>query len=102
MRLDLFLKYSCIVARRTAAKHLCDAGSVLLNHRVAKASSLVSANDTLDILIGSRRRTYKILEVPAGQVSKKISSNLYLLIGESIVQDPLELFVPVGKGPHGN
>jgi ribosomal 50S subunit-recycling heat shock protein len=89
------------VGRRTTAKHLCDSGGVRLNQRVAKASSLVSENDTLDILIDSRRKTFKILKVPAGQVSRKVSSSLYVLTGESIIQDPLEPACAVRSGPTG-
>jgi len=103
LRLDIFLKYSCLVPRRAAAKRLCDAGGVWINHREAKASSLVRINDTLDILIGSRKRTLRILEIPAGQASRKIAPELYLLIGESIIQnqDPLESPGPLHKGPGG-
>ena len=73
----------------------------MLNQRVAKAASVVSANDTLEILIGSRRKTLKILEVPSGQVPKRISSSLYVLTGECIIHDPLEFPNPVGNGPGG-
>ena len=87
MRLDLFLKYSCLVPRRTVAKRLCESGAVVLNAHAAKASSAVAAGDTLELLVGSRRRTLKILEVPNGQVAKKTAASLYLLTGESVVED---------------
>jgi ribosomal 50S subunit-recycling heat shock protein len=87
LRLDLFLKYSCLVPRRTVAKRLCDSGQVFINHHAAKASAAVTAGDTLEIFLGSRKRTVKILEVPAGQVAKKIAPSLYLLTGDSVVQD---------------
>jgi ribosomal 50S subunit-recycling heat shock protein len=69
------------------AKRLCDSGRVVLNQHVAKAASPVAAGDTLEILVGSRKRTLKILEVPTGQISKKIAPSLYLLTGESSIQD---------------
>ena len=74
---------------------------MLLNQRVAKASSPVTVNDTLDICIGPRRKTLTILEVPTGQVSKKASSSLYQLTGEFNIPDPMELPGPIDKGAGG-
>ena len=38
MRIDKFLKVSRIIKRRTVANEACDAGRVLVNDRVVKAS----------------------------------------------------------------
>ena len=38
MRLDKFLKVSRLIKRRTVANEACDAGRVLVNGNVAKAS----------------------------------------------------------------
>jgi len=37
MRLDLFLKMSRLIKRRSLAKEICDAGCVQINGRIAKA-----------------------------------------------------------------
>ena len=41
MRLDKFLKVSRLIKRRTVANEACDAGRVLINGKVAKASTAV-------------------------------------------------------------
>ena len=55
MRVDLFLKESRIIKRRTIAKEFCDRGLVLLNGKTAKPSSEVKDGDTLNIKFGEKR-----------------------------------------------
>ena len=43
MRLDKFLKVSRLIKRRTVANEACDAGRVLVNGSVAKASVKVKS-----------------------------------------------------------
>ena len=43
MRLDKYLKVSRLIKRRTVANEACDAGRVLLNDKVARASAEVKA-----------------------------------------------------------
>ena len=47
MRLDLFLKWSRIVLRRTLAKAMCDAGRVSINGTEARAAHEVRVGDTI-------------------------------------------------------
>ena len=54
MRLDLVLKLSGLIKRRTIAKELADRGHILINDRVAKPSSEVKAGDTLELRLGNR------------------------------------------------
>ena len=49
MRLDKYLKVSRLIKRRTVANEACDAGRVLVNDKVAKASANVSPGDTITI-----------------------------------------------------
>ena len=55
MRVDLFLKESRIIKRRTIAKEFCDRGLVLLNGKTAKPSSEVKDGDTLNIKFGEKK-----------------------------------------------
>ena len=50
MRLDKFLKVSRLIKRRTVANEACDAGRVLVNDKVAKASVNVKAGDIIEII----------------------------------------------------
>ena len=49
MRLDKFLKVSRLIKRRTVAKEARDAGKVLINGKIAKASDNVNVGDTITI-----------------------------------------------------
>ena len=49
MRLDLLLKQTGLIKRRTIAKELVDLGRVLINDKVAKPSSEVKENDNLTL-----------------------------------------------------
>lgn len=63
MRLDKFLKVSRLIKRRTVANEACDAGRVLVNGKVAKASQNVKAGDVLEIQFGTRTVKAEVLDV---------------------------------------
>ncbi len=63
MRLDKFLKVSRLIKRRTVANEACDAGRVLVNGKVAKASQSVKAGDVLEIQFGTRTVKAEVLNV---------------------------------------
>ena len=63
MRLDKYLKVSRLIKRRTIANEACDAGRVLINDKVAKASYDVKENDVIQINLGSKPLTVKVLRV---------------------------------------
>ncbi len=52
MRLDLLLKQSGIIKRRTVAKTLAENGKISINGKVAKPSSEVKENDVLLLNLG--------------------------------------------------
>lgn len=52
MRLDLFLKTTRLIKRRTIAKELCDAGKVLINEKVSKPSAEVKEGDIITLKLG--------------------------------------------------
>ena len=52
MRLDLFLKETRLIKRRTIAKELCDAGKVLINDKVSKPSAEVKEGDIVTLKVG--------------------------------------------------
>lgn len=54
MRLDLVLKLSGLIKRRTVAKELAERGHILINNRTAKPSSEVKNNDILELHLGNR------------------------------------------------
>ena len=54
MRLDLVLKLSGLIKRRTVAKELADRGRILINDKVSKPSSEVRDGDILELKLGNR------------------------------------------------
>jgi len=63
MRIDKFLKLSRVIRRRTVANEACDAGRVLINGKVVKASAEVKQGDVIEIVFGTRTARYEVLEV---------------------------------------
>ena len=63
MRLDKFLKVSRLIKRRTVANEACDAGRVLVNDKVAKASVNVKAGDVIEIQFGNKSVKVEVLDV---------------------------------------
>ena len=63
MRLDKFLKVSRLIKRRTVANEACDAGRVLVNDKVAKASLNVKTGDVIEIAFGTRTVKVEVLDV---------------------------------------
>ena len=76
MRLDKFLKVSRLIKRRSIANEACDAGRVLVNDRLAKASVKVKAGDILEIQFGTKSVKVEVLAV-LETVKKEEAQDLY-------------------------
>ncbi|MCD8098780.1 MAG: RNA-binding S4 domain-containing protein [Lachnospiraceae bacterium] len=76
MRLDKFLKVSRLIKRRTVANEACDAGRVLVNGKVAKASLNVKEGDVIEIHFGTRTVKVEVLDVQE-TVRKEEAKELY-------------------------
>lgn len=63
MRLDKFLKVSRLIKRRTVANEACDAGRVLVNGNVAKASVKVKVGDIIEIQFGTKTVKVEVLDI---------------------------------------
>lgn len=69
MRLDKYLKVSRIIKRRTVANEACDAGRVVVNGKIARASYDVKVNDVIEFTLGAR--TVKARVVSVNEYAKK-------------------------------
>lgn len=63
MRLDKYLKVSRLIKRRTVANEACDAGRILVNDKVAKASVQVKPGDIIEIQFGNRNTKVEVISV---------------------------------------
>lgn len=83
MRIDLFLKASCLCLRRAVAQELCDAGAVSVNGAVAKSSRPVKAGDEITLRRRQRETILRVLSVPTTkQVSRQDASSLYEVLSD--------------------
>lgn len=82
MRLDKYLKVARIIKRRTVANEACSNERVSVNGKEAKPSKEVKVGDIVSVGFGDKKFTFKVLEVPAGNVSKNSSNMLYEIINE--------------------
>ena len=90
MRLDLFLKASRLIARRSLAQKFCDAGLVKINDSTAKSSREVKIGDEIAVKRGNRLTKVKVVQVPdKKQTSKQDAASLYEILSEEILSDEL-------------
>lgn len=76
MRLDKYLKVSRLIKRRTVANEACDAGRVLLNDKVARASADVKIGDVIEIQFGTRNVKVEVLSVQDSE-KKEAAAEMY-------------------------
>ncbi len=90
MRLDLFLKASRLIIRRSLAQEFCDAGRVKVNDLTAKSSREVKPDDEIEIKKYNRLTKVKVLQVPdKKQVSRSDAANLFEIVSEEILEDEI-------------
>lgn len=76
MRLDKYLKVSRIIKRRTVANEACDAGRVLVNGNVARASYAVKVGDIIEISFGTKELKVKVTQINE-HATKDNASEMY-------------------------
>ena len=81
MRLDKYLKISRLIKRRTVANEACDAGKILVNDKVARASYDVKAGDVIEIQMGHKALKVRVEQV-AEVVRKEDAAGLYAVVSE--------------------
>lgn len=87
MRLDLFLKLSRLVPRRSLAQEFCDAGLIEVNGTVSKSSKEVKSGDTISINRRNRKTVVRVAMVPdKKQVSKQASHELIEILSDEPVE----------------
>ena len=67
MRLDLVLKQTRIIKRRTIAKEICDAAKISVNGKVGKPSTEVNDGDVLELHLGQKNLKVKITYIQQGK-----------------------------------
>ena len=83
MRLDLFLKWSRVILRRTLAKETCDAGRVTVNGQEARAGREVHIGDTISVRMPRRQLTFRVRSIPAHAPGKEGARDMVELLNSS-------------------
>ena len=79
MRLDKYLKVTRLIKRRTVANEACDAGRILVNGKVARASYEVKENDLISSQMGTRPIKVRVLKV-SEYATKEDASTHYTVV----------------------
>lgn len=85
MRLDLYLKVSRLIKRRTIAQEMCERGKVLVNNQVAKPAKEVRPGDHLTLLFATKRIELEVLDL-ATSTRKADAALLYRVIAEQRIE----------------
>lgn len=85
MRLDKYLKMARIIKRRVIAKGISNLGFVKINGKIAKPSSLVKEGDIIELTLGERILTIKVLSLTFS-TSKKEAKDNYIILKEDITK----------------
>ena len=89
MRLDLFLKVSRLIPRRSLAQAFCDANKVKVNGMPAKSSKEVKSGDEIEIKRKNRMTRVLVLQIPdKKQMSKAGAETLYKVIADETLDEP--------------
>ena len=79
MRLDKYLKVTRLIKRRTISNEACDAGKVIVNGKIARASYDVKVDDIIEINMGQKPLKVKVLSV-SEYAKKENAAENYIVI----------------------
>ena len=88
MRIDLWLKYVCLVKHRGDATEMCKGGHVKLNGQRIKPAATVREGDVIEMYLGERFRRVVVKVVPPAQAAKDVARTMY--VDESPVQEKVD------------
>ena len=82
MRLDKFLKISCIFPTRSSAEKAIIKGNVILNDHKTKPSANVRVGDYIIAIFPFKKISYQVLKLLEKNVSKKEAKEMINIISE--------------------
>lgn|GEM_PF-275486 len=88
MRIDLFLTHSRLVKRRGLAQALIEAGGVRVGGVPVKSGRKLAEGDEIEITLGARELTIRVLSVEGRRQPKARARELYEVIEESWTEAP--------------
>ncbi|MGB9682763.1 MAG: RNA-binding S4 domain-containing protein [bacterium] len=86
MRLDLFLKASGLIKRRTLANELCDRGFVSVNGTKSKAGKEVKIGDIIEFKVGKYSYKLEVLSLPVKK-GNRLGGESFRIIESNVEED---------------
>ena len=90
MRLDLFLKLSRLIVRRSLAQEVCDHGGITVNGVTAKSSRLVCPGDLIQWRQRHKVTAVRVAQIPRVRPGKADAAALYVSVRIEDAQRPSE------------
>ena len=81
MRLDLFLKRSRLIPRRTLAQQACAAGAVSVNGLVCKGGKSIKVGDLIQYRQRNGALTVRVARLPGSGPGRTEAASLYEVLG---------------------
>jgi len=91
MRLDLFLKLTRVIKRRSMAKKYCDHNLVEVNNQSAKAAREIRIGDEIRLTFWNRIMTIRVLGIPSKGINTQEVSRFYTVISDHRKASPDEI-----------
>jgi ribosomal 50S subunit-recycling heat shock protein len=85
LRLDLFLKRSGLVKRRSLAATLCQNGYVTLNGRPAGPGKAIKSGDRVEVKYARKKVLAEVTQIPG----KGKRTDCYKVLDEQIIEEDL-------------
>lgn len=86
MRVDVFLKQTRLVKRRSLAKELCEEGAVSINGHVVRAGREINPGDELTLSLRNRKLEVEVVDVPTRPPSIAHASDFYRIIRDQHIE----------------
>ena len=81
MRLDLFLKRSRLIPRRTLAQQACAAGAVSVNGQVSKGGKSIKVGDLIQCRQRNGALRVRVVRLPGSDPRRIDAASLYEVLG---------------------
>jgi ribosomal 50S subunit-recycling heat shock protein len=88
MRLDLYLKISRLITRRSLAQEFCEKGLIKVNGSAAKSSKEIKAGDLIAINRHRRETVVRVTDVPQTKhLSRDAAADLFEIVSDNVIGD---------------
>lgn len=90
MRVDVILKYLCLVKSRSIAKALCERELVLIDGKPVRPAGKVKPGELITIRFRRQTVTIELIDVPRKQLSKTAAVDYYRNVGIAPAKDDFD------------